>query len=46
MWRNLAFIARYGRVSPAEAGDWDNSDVAMFIRSLGELISKENAPED
>ena len=46
IWKNLAFVARYGRVPPSEAGDWANSDLVMFMESLGELISKENAPED
>jgi hypothetical protein len=46
VWKNLAFVARYGRVPPSEAGDWANSDLVMFMESLGELIGKENAPED
>jgi hypothetical protein len=41
-WDKLAFVARYGNVSPTEAASWEMTDLQRFANSIAKIVKEEN----
>lgn len=42
LWDRLAYVARYGHVTPNESARWDLFDLNDFAKSLNEIVVSEN----
>jgi hypothetical protein len=42
VWDKLAFVSRYGNVTPNESAFWDLGDLDDFARAIGEIVEQEN----
>jgi hypothetical protein len=41
-WQRLAWVARYGHVSPSDAACWEATDLDAFATALDEILQQEN----
>lgn len=42
----LAYVARYGRVTPAESGDWPRAFLTEFHGIIADFVSRENEVQE
>lgn len=42
----LAYVSRYGRVPPSEAGDWPLGDLVEFQETVADFVGQENAVQE
>lgn len=42
----MAYVARYGRVTPAESGEWPITELIEFQEAIAGFVSQENEVQE